>query len=185
MVRWDDEHHVIFHERLDLEVVAEGWALDKGELNAAGGECLEHLVGVAADRGDSHFWMTFAKGGDEAGKQVSSDGLRGSYEEIATLLTMGGGDGNLGFIGERLQLFSERDQGLASRRELNVASTAIEERHAELVFQRLDLVGDGRLRHQEFFSGPAEIEVPGDGTEDAEAEVFDHVRLCVPVLRPS
>jgi hypothetical protein len=59
----------------------------------------------------------------------------------------------------------------------------MEERQTKLLFEGLDLLRDRRLRQQQLFRGPAEARVPGYGTEDEQAEVFDGRRGLYLILK--
>jgi hypothetical protein len=50
------------------------------------------------------------------------------------------------------------------------ARVAQEQRHADLVFQRLDLAADGRLGQRQLVGRGAEVQVPGHGLEGAQAD---------------
>ena len=52
--------------------------------------------------------------------------------------------------------------------QLHRAGVAQKQGHAHLVFQRLDLPADGRLRQRHFLGRHAEIEMPGHRLERAQ-----------------
>ena len=56
-------------------------------------------------------------------------------------------------------------QPLADLRQHDLARPAQEERLAEQVFQKLDLVADGGLGHAELLAGAGEAAMPGGGIE--------------------
>jgi hypothetical protein len=79
-----------------------------------------------------------------------------------------------------------RRQPLAGVRQADLARAAQEKRLADILFQQLHLIADGRLRHAELFAGPGEAAEPGDGLEDAQAfsgncfdSFMDKFSLCI------
>ena len=135
-------------------------------------EGFEYLLRVAAGYGDLDAGVVFEEAGDEAGQQILTDGLGGAEGEAAGGISRGRGDSFAGPFGERGDLGGEGKQCFSGGSEGDAASAAIEESDAELSFEGLDLLGDGGLGEEELFGGLAEVQVAGDGTEDAEAEVF-------------
>lgn len=164
--------HVVFHEGLDLDVTAHRRSLDERELDAVFDKSLKHGLGVASSDGDFDSRMIFQEAGDEAWQKVLADGLRGGDGEAAGGFSGGCGDGLASFFGESGEFIGIGKQGFAGKGERNPASAAVKEGDREFGFEGLDLLSDGGLGEQEFFGRLAEVQVPGDGAEDAEAEIF-------------
>ena len=101
-----------------------------------------------------------------------TDRLRGGDGEASGGISGGCGDGFAGFFRERGEFVCIGEQGFTGCGERDAASAAIEEGDGELRLERLDLLGDGGLGEEEFFGCLAEVQVAGDGAEDAEAEIF-------------
>ena len=116
--------------------------------------------------------MVFEEAGNEAREQILADGLRGGDGEASGGVSGSCGDGFAGFFGECGEFIRIGKQGFAGCGESDPASAAVEEGDGEFGLEGLDLLGDGGLGEQEFFGGLAEVQVAGDGAEDAEAEIF-------------
>jgi len=67
-------------------------------------------------------------------------------------------------------------QDLAGLGEAHLPAAAVEQRHAQLFLQLLDLVRQGRLRHVQALGGPGEVEGLRDGVEVAQVAQF-HLRV--------
>ena len=63
-------------------------------------------------------------------------------------------------------------QHRALPRQRDLSSAAVEQAHAQLVFERFDLQGDGRLRKEELFGGLAKIQLLCHGPKDLEAKIL-------------
>ncbi len=127
---------------------------------------------IATGDGDLDAEILFEKAGDEAWEQILADGLRGGDGESSGGVSGGCADGFAGFFGEGGKFLGVGQQGFAGCGQRDPASAAIEEGYGEFRFESLDLLGDGGLGEEEFFGGLAEVQVTGDGAEDAEAEIF-------------
>jgi hypothetical protein len=55
-----------------------------------------------------------------------------------------------------------------------MSTASIEQWYTELIFKRLDLLGDCGLREQQFLCGPAEIQMLCDSPEYSNAEILYH-----------
>jgi hypothetical protein len=166
------QNHVVFHKGFDFDVSAHSRALDERELDAVLDESFEDLLGVAS--GDSNFdaRVVFEEGGYQTRQEILADGVGGGDGEASGGISGGCGDGLAGFFGERGKFIGVGEQGFACGGESDSSSAAVEEGDGELGFEGLDLLGYGGLGEEEFFGGLAEVQVTGDGAEDAEAEVF-------------
>ncbi len=71
--------------------------------------------------------------------------------------------------GLRGEAAGERQQRLARAGEQHAAAGAVEQAHAQLALERLDLRGERRLRQPEARRGAAEMPLLGDGEEVREA----------------
>ena len=63
----DDKNHVVFHEGLDVDVLALFRAFDQCKLYRARKQSLQHLVSVAATCCDPNFRLSFEKAGCKVG----------------------------------------------------------------------------------------------------------------------
>ena len=69
----DDEHHMIFHKRLDMHVRSVIWSFQQRNLNVTGHQQRKHLVSVAASRCHSDERICPQKGRDKSRQQVLRD----------------------------------------------------------------------------------------------------------------
>ena len=144
----DNKNHVILHERFYAEVFPPFRPFNERQLNLAREQGFEYLIGIPAARRNFHLWIGPSKSRHEGGQQVLANGLRGSQGEFARMFSKCLRHCGKGFVGECLHLLCERQQRFAARRERDMPSSAIEQRHAELIFKRLDLLRDCGLREQ-------------------------------------
>src|SRR5260370_9409296 len=79
-----------------------------------------------------------------------------------------------GFVGEGPHSLCKGQPRLSAGCQRDMSTPAIEQGYAELIFKRLDLLGDCGLREQQFFCGPAEVQMLCDGPEYSYAEIFYH-----------
>ena len=76
-------------------------------------------------------------------------------------------------LGEDLPgLFQEHP---ARFRQGDVAFAAFQQAHAEILFQRLDLLREGRLRQMQAQRCPSEAQLLGDGHEIAQLAEIEHI----------
>ncbi len=174
----DDEDHVVFHEGLGLDVGSEGGTFDEGEVNALIGEGKENLFGVAAGALDGEAGMQLEEAGQQIGKEILADGLRGTDAKLIEVCAGGFGDGLGGLVGEQFEAIGEAVEDCTGGSEGHAAAGAIEEGGAELIFESLDVLRDGGLGEEELFGGLAEAEALGHGSEDAKTEVLHDDGCC-------
>ncbi len=72
---WNDQHHVIVHERLDMNIFALLRPFDQGEVNLVCKKRFKDLVGVAAAGRNPYPRLVPQEVGHETGKQILRNGL--------------------------------------------------------------------------------------------------------------
>jgi len=176
MAGWHHKHHVIFHERLDVQVFALLWALDQCEMNLPGQESFQHLVRVPAPCSDVHSRLRSQEARNQIGKKVLSDGLRSTESKLACLLSAGLCYGGDCLFTEAFHAVRKRQKCLPALREGDTSTTTVKEGNPELFLKRFDLLRHRRLREEQLLRGTAEVEVVRNGTEHTNPEVLEHQR---------
>ncbi len=173
---WNDQHHVIVHERLDMNIFALLRPFDQGEVNLVCKKRFKDLVGVAAAGRNPYPRLVPQEVGHETGKQILRNGLGSTKCEFPCLMAICRSYRGGCFLAQRLHLVRKRQQGLARGRRRNAPSPAVEQRRAELFFKRLDLLCYSGLREKKLLSSPSEIQVMGNSAEHPKTEVLQHQR---------
>lgn len=174
MFRRDHQDHVVFHEGLDVQILALLWAFDECKMDLASQQSLKHLIGISAPGYYFHPGVCLSKACDEGGQKVLTDGLGGSEGKLACLLPECLSDRGDSFIGEVFYLLRKREECFAAGSQSDTPTSPIEERYPELVFKGFDLLGYCRLCQQQFFGGAAEVQMVCHRSEDPYAEVLYH-----------
>jgi hypothetical protein len=94
-----------------------------------------------------------------------------SIRPISPRAALRHGDGAPGLRQRRVGLGEEQPAGLGQR---HAPARALEEPHAELALERLDLQAERRLRHMQPLGRPPEMQLLGNGDEIPEmAQLHD------------
>ncbi|GAC1419820.1 MAG: hypothetical protein NVSMB62_13000 [Acidobacteriaceae bacterium] len=132
---------------------------------------------------DGDSGVAILKGAEKFGKAVREDGLGRTEGESAGWFTAGL-DGVAGLFGQRKQAVGVGEEVFAGRGELDAARETIEQRHSELLLQRLNLGGDAGLRIMQDTCGAGEAAFANDGGEGAELAKVEHgseISRCVSI----
>src|SRR5258708_19871666 len=82
----DNEHHVILHERLYMEVFSPFRTFDERQLNLSREQSFKHLICIPAASRDSDLRVCPPKSSHELWTEIYSDRLRGSQSELVRFL---------------------------------------------------------------------------------------------------
>ena len=107
----------------------------------------------------------------QAGQDILGDGCGGSKSELPGVVSAQRGDLVFSLNEERIRLPRVSQEHLASLRQSNTRSGAIEELDADVFLQRLDLETDRGLRQVQFFRSLAKAVLFRNCPEDDQAEV--------------
>lgn len=154
-------------ERLELAEATEDVAHDEAEVSAAGAQRGELIGEAPVVEGDFHTRELAVKFGDDAGDELAAEAPVVADDELAAGAAGGiarGGDGDVDLREDLAGVGIERAARVG---ELH-APLALEERRAELVFERADLAAKRGLGDAQELGGAAEVEQFGDGFEVAK-----------------
>jgi len=168
----DDADHVVFHEGLDVDILAQGWAFNEGNLCPVVGEGFQDSLGVAAKDRDFYLRIFDKKRSNEAREQILANGLGGGYGKDARITVGGSSYGLTSLLGQVGEFFGEGKQGRTGRSKRELTSGAVKESDGKLGLEGFDLLGDRGLGEEEFLGGHAEVQVACGRAEDLEAEIF-------------
>jgi hypothetical protein len=117
--------------------------------------------------------MLVEEGSQQARENVLRDGRGNSEGQLSGDFSILGSQVLFGFGNEYCYLLrvNEQERSLGSKGD--AIGGAIEEAHAEIVFESFDLKRDGGLGEEKMFRGFAKIQVLSDGAKDLEAKVLE------------
>src|SRR5215470_1252576 len=146
VICWNHEDHMVFHKRFYMHVSALFRTFNKRKMNLSGKQCFQHLVCIAAASCDSNLRIRASKCGNEIRQKVLSNRLGGSQRKLSSLLPEDSCNRRSSFIRDHLHFLSIWQQSLPPSAQRDMASSTIEQRNTEFVFQRFDLLCHSRLR---------------------------------------
>ncbi|ANZ41521.1 hypothetical protein BBK82_41800 [Lentzea guizhouensis] len=179
---------VVLRQRDDQAVAADGGEPDRRvldrwsqqrQVDPAGQQGLDLVGGEhLAAEGEVDLRQLLAQGAGEGGQQAVGRGPHAADHQTA--LQPGGDPAGLG---RRVVHGGQHGAGAvevdgAGAGELDLAGGAVQQGHAELGLQLLDLLGQRRLGHVQAFGGAAEVPFLGDGDEVAQVAEFHGIDTC-------
>jgi len=153
---------------LDAESGVDDRRSDEADMDVAPFQREELVRGPHLAHGEAHLRPALAEGGEDR-RQEFQRGRAGDADDQVAGLSLPGAPRRRPRPLDLLQNLSGLpQQGLAGRGQLDRASAAIEQGHAQFVLQRLDLLGERRLGHVQRLGRPAEMPVFREDDEVAE-----------------
>src|SRR6266404_4562772 len=181
MVRWNHKHEVIFHERLDTDVLAERRPFNQSELRFVLGERVQDGIRVSADHGDRNARILPKKSGNHIRQQILAERLRRAERQLAPGNSRHIGNYRTRFIRKRLEFLSVRQKRMSGWSQSDPPSGAIEQRHTKFILEDFDLLPHRRLRQQQFLRSTTKVQVSGNRPKDFKPEVL-HCSLSLTKL---
>ena len=149
-----------------------GVAHEHGEVVDAVLQALDEVRGVAAVQVEAHARVLLAKGAHVAGDHAQALRLAGADEDVALHDVLAVHEVRCGLVREAHDFLRTSPQVEALLGGRDAAAVALEERAAELAFQRGDLPGERGLRHVQCLRGARHGAVLADGEKVAKRAEF-------------
>jgi hypothetical protein len=139
MRRRHDQHHVVLHEGLNMNVLPPLWPFNERKLNAPVDERLQHRIRIAAPDQKMHLGVTQAKISNEGRQQILRDRLRRPHRQFSSVIAIDSCDGGDCLLADGLHLLRIRQQRRSTGGKRDPAAASVKEWHTHLFFKRLDL----------------------------------------------
>src|SRR6266481_3292899 len=172
MLCWNNKYEVIFHKRLDTDVLAERRPFNQSELCFVLGERVQDGIRVSAHHGDRNARILPKKSGNHIRQQILADRLRRAERQLAPGNSRHIGNYRTRFIRKRLEFLSVRQECMSGWSQSDPPSGAIEQRHTKFILEDFDLLRHGRLRQQQFLRSTTKVQVSGNRPKDFKPEVL-------------
>src|SRR5215469_5307120 len=156
-IEWGDQNQFVFDKALRVYSAIAGGAFDQSERHFVFEQKPNNIAGVAAMQRNLHPRVLLEEPPEQTGENVLRDCGGRTQGQLSRKFAIVGDELPLGFGSELGQPDRVSKQHRALPRQRDLASAAVEQAHAQLIFERLDLQGDGRLRKEELFGGLAKI----------------------------
>lgn len=171
------QYNFIFQKR----TVVDGWifrpAFNHTQVNFFGQQGLFNLSGIAAGKGKSYIAVLAVKAGQQGWNHVLRHGGAGAQSQLSAMVFYQAVHFKFHSAVEASQDFYMLQQGLPGSGQADFVALAFKQFLFKMVFQFVNMPGNGGLGDVEFFSGTGKVEALGHSIKHLQAKVKHGVKV--------